>query len=122
MGDEGLPWRVPLPEFVRKQVPECQQMFFVRDLDLIAPNVREVVAEGLPLHGGAQLVIDTTLVSALRSDGARQGPVQPPPMELRCKQRDGAKNALTLNLWVLAPALSWWCWRARSQDVGRQKL
>ena len=30
----------------------------------------EVVAEGLPLHGGAQLVIDTTLVSALRRDGA----------------------------------------------------
>ena len=29
-----------------------------------------VVAEGLPLHGGAQLVIDTTLVSALRRDGA----------------------------------------------------
>ena len=48
---------------------------FVRDMDLRAQNVRderrlEVVAKGLPLHGGAQLVIDTTLVSALRSDGA----------------------------------------------------
>ena len=48
---------------------------FVKKLDLIAPNVMderrlEVVAEGLPLHGGAQLVIDTTLVSALRKDGA----------------------------------------------------
>ena len=51
----------------------------------------EVVAEGL--------------VSALRRDGMEHhGPVQPPPME----------NALTRNLWVLAPALSWWCWRARS--------
>ena len=42
---------------------------FVRDLDLLAPNVHdarwfEIVAEGLPLYGGAQLVVDTTLVSA----------------------------------------------------------
>ena len=29
----------------------------------------EVVADGLPLFGGAQLAVDATLVSALRSDG-----------------------------------------------------
>ena len=29
----------------------------------------EVVADGLPLFGGAQLAVDTTVVSALRSDG-----------------------------------------------------
>ena len=29
----------------------------------------EVVADGLPLFGGAQLAVDTTIVSALRSDG-----------------------------------------------------
>ena len=52
---------------------------FVRDLDLLAPNVQdarrsEIVAEGLPLHGGAQLVVDTTLVSAHHCDGtARPG-------------------------------------------------
>ena len=46
----------------------------VRDMDLV-PNDRidnrrlEVVADGLPLFGGAQLAIDTTLVSALRRDG-----------------------------------------------------
>ena len=30
---------------------------------------REEVAEGLPLHGGAQLAVDTTLVSAHHCDG-----------------------------------------------------
>ena len=34
----------------------------------------EVVADGLPLHGGAQLAIDTTMVSPLHRDGtARRG-------------------------------------------------
>ena len=47
---------------------------FVRDLDLLQHNVvdsrrLEVVADGLPLHGGAQLAIDTTLVSPLHRDG-----------------------------------------------------
>ena len=47
----------------------------VRDLDLRAPHVHdgrrlEVVAEGLPLFGGAQLALDTTLVSALHCDGS----------------------------------------------------
>ena len=47
----------------------------VRDLDLLVPNVHdgrrlEIVAVGLPLFGGAQLVVDTTLVSPLRGDGS----------------------------------------------------
>ena len=52
---------------------------FVRDLDLAVPNVHdarrlEIIAEGLPLFGGAQLAIDTTLVSAHHCDGsARRG-------------------------------------------------
>ena len=46
----------------------------LRDLDVEMPNVAdgrrlEVVADGLPLFGGAQLAIDTTLVCALRRDG-----------------------------------------------------
>ena len=46
----------------------------VRDLDLAAPHVDdarrlEVVVDGLPLFGRAQLAVDTTLVSALRADG-----------------------------------------------------
>ena len=47
---------------------------FVRDLDLgvvdrLDARRLEVVADGLPLFGGAQLAIDTTLVSAIRQDG-----------------------------------------------------
>ena len=46
----------------------------VRDLDLPVPNAAdgrrlEVVVDGLPLFGGSQLAVDTTLVCALRSDG-----------------------------------------------------
>ena len=47
----------------------------MRDMDLLpqgVPDQRrlEVVAEGLLLFHGAQLAIDTTLVSPLRADGA----------------------------------------------------
>ena len=47
----------------------------VLDLDLLVPNVHdgrrlEIVAEGLPLFGVVQLVVDTTLVSPLRGDGS----------------------------------------------------
>ena len=50
----------------------------VRDLDLpVAVNDArrlEVVVDGLPVYGGAQLAVDTTLVSALHCDGtARRG-------------------------------------------------
>ena len=46
----------------------------IRDLDQIQPGVvdarrLEVVVDGLPLFGGAQLAVDATLVSAIRSDG-----------------------------------------------------
>ena len=51
----------------------------LRDLDLHAPIAAdgrrlEVAVDGLPLFGGAQLAVDTTLVSALHCDGtARRG-------------------------------------------------
>ena len=51
----------------------------LRDLDLVLPQGAdgrrlEVVADGLPLFDGAQLAVDTTLVSPLHCDGsARPG-------------------------------------------------
>ena len=47
----------------------------VRDMDLPVPNARdarrlEIVADGLPLFGGVQLALDTTLVSPLHCDGS----------------------------------------------------
>ena len=46
-------------------------------MDLGIPNAAdsrrlEVVVDGLPLHGGVQLAIDTTLVSAVKGDGSPQ--------------------------------------------------
>ena len=46
----------------------------VQDMDLARPDALdnrrlEIVADGLPLFQGAQLAVDTTLVSALRRDG-----------------------------------------------------
>ena len=46
----------------------------VRDLDLPVPLANdsgrlEIVADGLPLFGGAQLAVDMTLVSSLHCDG-----------------------------------------------------
>ena len=52
---------------------------FLRDLDLPVPctDARrlEIVADGLLLFGGAQLAVDTTLVSAIRGDGRPQAGV-----------------------------------------------
>ena len=47
----------------------------MRNLDIVAPDVQdgrriEIIAEGLPLFGGAQLAVDTTSVSALHCDGS----------------------------------------------------
>ena len=61
----------------------------VRDLDIGVPNEAdarrlEVVVDGLPLFHGAQLGVDTTLVSVLRRDGT------PHP---RCANEDGAALA-----------------------------
>ena len=50
---------------------------WVRDLDLPVPvnDARrlEIVVDGLPLYGGAQLAVDTTLVSVLKGDGTVLG-------------------------------------------------
>ena len=60
----------------------------VRDQDLVGLHVEdarrlEVVADGLPLYGGAQLAVDTTLVSALRTDGSARR---------RAAQQDGVAS------------------------------
>ena len=42
----------------------------VQDLDLLPLGSQvEIIADGLPLFHGAQLAVDTTMVSALRADG-----------------------------------------------------
>ena len=63
-------WRVPLQEFAERQGGRVRTNTFVRDLDIPTATLEdsrrlEVVVDGLPLHGGAQLAVDTTLVSTL---------------------------------------------------------
>ena len=64
-----------LPPGCREGGARVSSHVMVRGLDLRAPNVHdgrrfEVVAEGLPLFGGAHLAFVSTLVSALHCDGS----------------------------------------------------
>ena len=79
----------------------------MRDLDLGQPDVvdgrrLEVIVDGLPLHSGAQLAVDTTLVCALHRDGIPVG---------RAAQQDGvvlqSARALAPSCWVDEPVPSW---------------
>ena len=77
-GGEGGRWSQLQPGFAARQ-ERVRMNVFVRDMDLayhenLDGRRLEVVADGLPLHGGAQLAIDTTMVSPLHSNGvARRG-------------------------------------------------
>ena len=60
---------------------------FVRNMDLGLPL--EVVVDGLPLYGGAQLAVDTTLVSTPKSDGEpRRGAADRDGVALAAARRD----------------------------------
>ena len=66
----------------------------VRELDLVGVPVAdgrrlEVVVDGLPLHAGVQLAIDTTLVGALRGDGsARRRAADADGNRVGCRQTE----------------------------------
>ena len=95
----------------------------VRDLDIGVPNEAdarrlEVVADGLPLFHGAQIGVDTTLVSVLRRNGT------PHP---RCANEDGAALAAArkraiLNWLVNTGAPGWWSSPAKLVGVGQRSV
>ena len=67
-------------------------------------------------------MIDTTLVSALRRDGApRPSAATTDGVALQTARRR-KERTYPEPCGSSRPVLSWWCWRARSQDVGLQKL
>ena len=72
LGDVAMCWNLQLPGCAAKQEHESQWMHGI-----------EVIAEGLPAFHGAQLAIDTTLVSPLRADGEPHR---------RCSDVDGAAS------------------------------
>ena len=74
LGRRGFAVESAIARICREGGAHVSTNVFVRDLDLGAFNHLdgrrlEVVADGLSLFGGAQLAIDTTLVSTLRRDG-----------------------------------------------------
>ena len=90
----------------------------VQDMDLARPSAfdnrrLEIVADGLSLFHGAQLAVDTTVVSVLRRDGT------PHP---RCVTTDGAAlETARRRKETTYPQLSGqssWSWRQRSQGGG----
>ena len=96
----------------------------VRDLDLnlhdhVDARRLEIVADGLPLFGGAQLAIDTTLVSAVRQDGTpRRGAMIRDGVALREARR--RKERVYPELTGVGGRARWSS-QARSEGVGRLK-
>ena len=95
---------------------------FARDLDLELHNATrrlEVVADGLPPFGRAQLVVDTWSVlfgvMGRREQGQREG------MALRWQPQDVQKSGVALNWWRDARGRGWLCWMWRWGDDGREK-
>ena len=70
---EGSLWRWLLRRSAEKGVPVCPRTFlsetWTAAFNALDSRRLEVVANGLTLFGGAQLAIDTTLVSPLHRDG-----------------------------------------------------
>ena len=75
LGRRGYPLEVAAAQVCREAGARVSTNLHVRDMDLAEFNNLdgrrlEVVADGLTLWHGAQLAIDTTLVSPLRRDGS----------------------------------------------------
>ena len=96
---------------------------FVRDMDLrdfdrLDGRRLEVVADGLPLFGGAQLAIDATLVSAIKRDGtARAGAATTDGAALGAARRRKVRTYPEL-----VEDVAWLSWVAKWQDDGLPKL
>ena len=73
MGRRGFALESVAARICREAGGRVRTNMLVRDMDLDVPiaDARrlEVVVDGLPLQGGAQLPVDTTLVCALHADG-----------------------------------------------------
>ena len=74
LGRRGFPLESAIARICREAGGRVVTNMLVRDMDLGVPAAGdsrrlEVVVDGLPLFGGVQLAIDTTLVSSVRGDG-----------------------------------------------------
>ena len=74
LGKRAFPLECAAAQVCREAGARVSSDMFVRDMDLATFNALdgrtlEIVADGLTLWQGAQLAIDTTMVSLLRRDG-----------------------------------------------------
>ena len=74
LGYRGYPMESVMARICREAGARVRTNVMVRDLDLgvfdqLDGRRLEIIADGLPLWRGAQLAIDTTLVSPIRADG-----------------------------------------------------
>ena len=103
---EGFPLRALLQESAGKP-----------NMDLAVPGVPdsrilEVVVDGLPLRGGAQLALDTHLCARCMQT-APPDVTQLKGMEWRSRRQSGRKWPLTQSSWARTAVPSLWCWRWR---------
>ena len=74
LGTRGFALEAAAARICREADARMATNYFVRDFIIAVPagdsRRLEVVANNLPLWNGAQLAVDTTLVSPLRADGA----------------------------------------------------
>ena len=123
-------WGVGLQRFLERAVAQvCREAGgrvgldrFIRDLDLGAFNPLggrriEVIVDGLSLWHGAQLAVDTTVVSPLHGDDG----TQPPRAVWHCRQLAGRREPQTPNLQVMEGGPDWWSWRPKWEVVGPRK-
>ena len=114
-GQEGKGSREYRSSHLREGRGRVRTNVLVHDLDLALPGAvadgrrPEVVVDGLPLFGGAQLAVNTTLVCALRSDG-RPTTRLLLKMKPRSPERDGGRRPLTQSWLADTPGRVWWCW------------
>ena len=74
LGRRGFALESIMARISREAGGRVRTNLMARDMDVPASNVQdgrrlEVVVDGLPVRGGAQVAIDTTLVCALHRDG-----------------------------------------------------
>ena len=125
LGRRGFPLECAAAQVCREGGARVTTNMFVRDMDLAAHNALdnrrlEVVADGLTLWRGAQLAIDTTLVSPLRRDGTARA---------RAANHDGAalddarrrKEATYPNFPVKVGELASWSWQPKWVGGGARK-
>ena len=92
LAKRGAPLEVAAARVCSEAGARVSKNVFVRDMNVtVSPTDTrkiEVVANGLPLYGGAQLAVDTTLVSPVRGDGRpRAGAQWRPAVAIRDAER-----------------------------------